>query len=271
MLRLYILFALHAFISPSFASVEILSTLEKKFSVNPTSCREQESCALKRFDLRVQRIRFRFKNEPETLATYMTDVRMIYETKSIADLKAFAIVQQIRGCVFDSYWNGREVEKTLTVSRNHMGQDATFQHRHWQIDNDLPVPIYTSVELANGTISTHGLLRWNDNPKSLEANNAHFLNSKITHPVVFATDLPAGVQLYAEKSQGRLHAQNSSLEFRSCLFKTTDLPAQTDTDGKNVPWPRAIKCWDWESKNIYDFTLGRFTSPKAIDPVCNLE
>ncbi len=189
--------------------------------------------------------------------SYLTDTRMIVDAKSPDKIEDTAVVQWIRGCVFSSDATGR---KTLDVSRQHFGRIKTFKHPTWEIDSDSTDPIYSSY-------APHGrfaLLRWNQNPKSSDAETATYYAAKRPpHGVTFVTDLPASA--FASKFND---AQNVSLEFRTCLFKTSDLPATTSPDGANLPEQSAIWCVSWDHKFVYDFKSQTMTKPSQIDAIC---
>ena len=62
-------------------------------------------------------------------------------------------------------------------------------------------------------------------------------------------------------------AQNTSLEFKSCLFRVEDIPISVEA-GEKVEIEKALSCLDWEHKFIYNFESKAFSSPKEIDPIC---
>lgn len=196
---------------------------------------------------------------PKTEINYMTDTRFVYTAPGPREIESFAIVQWIRGCLFTSDATGHQ---ELSISRDYFGQVQVFQHRHWQIDSDSTDPVYTS----NSKYGRFALLQWNKNPADLDANTStYYAKQKPPHGTVFATDLPgSGFAI------DRTHAQNTSLEFRTCLFHTRDLPATTDPDGTNVDSSKAIWCATWDHKNVWDFTAGKITHPTQIDPICDL-
>jgi len=187
--------------------------------------------------------------------TYLTDTRFIIDAGSPANIEHFAIVQWIRGCVFTADDSGK---KDLSVSRNHFGKIVPFKHSHWQIDSDSTDPIYSSYEG-----NRFALLRWNQDPKNTDPETAtYFAIAKPPHGVTFATDLPATAFL------GKTDAQNTSLEFKTCLFNTTDLPEATTPDGDGVDNTKALWCVSWDHKFVYDFKSKTMTTPSQIDPFC---
>ena len=190
--------------------------------------------------------------------SYLTDTRMIVDAKSPKAIEDTAVVQWIRGCVFSSNSAGR---KTLDISREHFGQIIPFKHADWQIDSDSTDPIYSSY-------APHGrfaLLRWNKDPTSVDAETAtYYAAAKPPHGMTFVTDLPASAFHAAKYDE----AQNVSLEFRTCLFNTSDLPAETTPAGAGIRQEKAIWCVSWDHKFVYDFKSKTMTKPSQIDSIC---
>lgn len=139
--------------------------------------------------------------------------------------------------------------KTLSISRNHFGQNVPFQHREWEVDTDSSDPIYTNYE----TFGRHALLRWNRDPKSLDAETSKFYGQvKPPHGSVFATDLPGSGFLTSGSG-----------------FKTADLSLTTDKTGSNIDQAKAIRCVTWSHQFVWDFARGRMTTPAKLDSFCN--
>jgi len=251
------------------ARIDVISTRRQSFRPTADRCAEAGICDLKRFRLVVQKKKVVLPNLPDKNAYYMTDIRAQYETTSLQSLEKYGVVQLIRGCMFESAWDGNQLTKTLSISRNHMGEDKIFKHATWQIDNDHPAPVYTGLQFPDGRIDPFFLLNWNDNRNSLDANSSYFYGQrKPPHPVVYATDLPGPAYLSDVMTNGTLRAQNTSLEFQTCLFKMSDLPPTTDMSGAGVDFNKAIKCFEWSHKNIYDFSAQTFISSGNVDNVC---
>ena len=201
---------------------------------------------------------------------HATDTRFVYSTPTLPELEAYGVVQFIRGCVFESQLVNGKVEKTLSVSRDYFDASgkavkSIFQHPHWQIDNDNADPMYSSYE---GASRFRLFFAGNDDPKSLDADNAHYYQSKKPSvPKVFVTDLPAAGAydvLYRT-------AKNPSLEFQTCIFRLVDLPLTTTPDAAGVDIKKALWCVQWEHKYVWNFASKKIESPKAIDPVCAMD
>lgn len=190
--------------------------------------------------------------------SYSTDVRFVLKTKTVAEIANFGIVQYIKGCQYNSEYDGQEVTKYFGISRNYFDEIVTFQHKNWQIDSDSHDPVYTSW-MGNRT----ALFRWNINQTSYDPETSVYMAQKLPpHPTVFATDLPGSSNVDGQT------AKNSSLEFEVCLFNISDLPARTTPNGLGVDRSKALKCFSWDSKFVYDFSKKKFQMSGPIDPFC---
>ena len=198
---------------------------------------------------------------------WLTDTRFSITSRSRQFIESTAIVQWIRGCLFNSTARHGVVSKSIEIYRLHFGHEIPFQHRTWQIDSDIVDPVYT----AHAKYGRFALLRWNLNPDSLDPETSTWYFQKPpTHGSVFATDLPGGAFLVSGSGIGEGAAVNASLELQTCLFKTQDLPLMSDPDGLHVDRSRAIWCTSWDHKFVWDFNRGRMTRPKRIDPICGV-
>ena len=254
----------------AFSSIEVIKEKTQSFTPDQNSCSANDTCDLKSFRFVEQKKKVLLPKQEDRFAYFLTDTRAVYETSSVDKIEKYAIVQKIKGCQFESAWDGTTETRYMNVIRNHMGQNVKFQHKTWQIDNDYLGPIYTGVQFNDGHIDPFYILNWNDDPKSLDANKSHFYGrEKPTKPVVFATDLPGAAYLEESATVDTAPlARNSSLEFSTCIFKTSDLPQTTDADGSNIDFSKAVKCFSWDHKFVYDFAAKKFKSPAAIEDVC---
>lgn len=236
--------------------VEILSTHTE------TSLLDESE--LKSISMKVIKKRLRLSGTLERNASYMTDIRFGLQTYSVGGYGSFGVVQFIRGCKWRSTWDGKQVVKDASISRHHMGQIITFKHVGFEIDSDSLDPLYHSY-LGH----RFALWRWNEKPSNDNPETAYFVyHREPSHGTVFLTDLPGTSFFSAELIEGKQWAQNSSLEFKTCLFRLADLPLQTDPQGSNIDQAKALKCFSWDDKWVYDFQKGLMTSPAEIDSFC---
>jgi hypothetical protein len=206
---------------------------------------------------------------PATDITYLTDIRFAYSVASPAQIEDYAVVQWIHGCMFESeFKSGRKngtVEKRLSVDRLYFGNMITFKHATWQIDSDSNDPIYSSYSRKG----RFALLRWNKDPSSLNAETStYYMKAKPSHGSVFVSDSPGPAFLESGTGKRDGKAQNASLEFRTCLFRFSDIPSLTTPSGDNIDRSKALWCVSWDQKFSWDFSLGKMTRPSQIDPIC---
>ena len=84
--------------------VHTLSKTQQVF-LNP-DCKSTDTCDLKRFTLITSVYEIWFSDDPN-YPTYGNGAIMEYETDSVNALEKYAIVQFVRGCVFDSSRNAQ--------------------------------------------------------------------------------------------------------------------------------------------------------------------
>jgi hypothetical protein len=257
-------FAIHA------SAVTGTTVLSSRITVRPngrSTCAVTGTCALTDVRFIENKELFRFDNEPLSLASHFTTARFIYSTATPADLESFGVVQLIRGCMYHSRPgpgpDHLPVLKELSIMRDEFGTMVPFKHETWQIDNDNDDPLITAYK-EHGRFA---LLRWNADPSSYVADGAHYYGqSKPPHSTVFMADTPGSGALMPDAAG----ADNTSLEFKTCLFKITDLPAHTTPDGAGVDFNRALWCANWEHKNIWNFKTAKMDHPAKIDSFCEV-
>lgn len=213
----------------------------------------------------VYKKRFRLsRNEPMIYANHMTDIRAILELKGPEEFKKFGIVQFIKGCKWRSVWDGKNVVKQLSIARDHLNQRVIFKHVGFEVDTVDLDPMYSGWEG-----NRFALWRWNEKPSSDDPETATYVfHRDPPHGTVFVTDMP-GTSFRSEfEYDGLVTAQNSTLEFKTCLFHYADIPEVTDATGSNISMDKALKCFEWDDKWIYDFFAEKITTPTAIDPIC---
>jgi hypothetical protein len=253
-------------------AAKALSTLGKLNSIEIISQRETTQEPRSSSEPRIVFVEMKKKVKlsglPDNQANWLTDTRFAYDAGSPENIETFAVVQWIRGCMFHAEAKNGKVSKTLSIYRNHFGENVPFQHRTWEIDSDSNDPIYTAYE----DFGRFALLRWNKDPKSLDAEtSSYYGQKKPPHGAVFATDLPGSGFLIEGSGKGSGSSQNASLEFRTCLFPTALLPQKTDRAGTGIDPSQAIFCQSWDHKFIWDFKKARMTSPTGFDPVCEVK
>jgi hypothetical protein len=230
-------------------------TLSKTAQVfwNP-DCRSTDTCDLKRFTLTTSVYEVWFSDDPH-YPTYGNSVIMEYETDSVDTLEKYAIVQFMKGCVFDSSKNGDgKISRNVNYTIPSFGEDIPYCFPEWVIDSQDTDPVYNS----DPEYGRFYLLRWNK-PGSYEyLNHKYYGAEKPKIPVVYMADYPAGVFVRATA------VRNAALEFKTCIYKASDVPTKTRRDDINFAKP--LTCLEWQNVYVYDFAKGRFENSWADVP-----
>lgn len=220
-------------------------------------CRAHDDCNLVKFSVVREDYRISGGNLPSP--SWGTRGWAVYRTDRVAALETYGIAQFVRGCVFASRLRDGRVEKQ-PVAHAIQGKNIPYRHRDWIIDGFVADPIDWGDQPMP---SRHFFYKWNDDPESLDFYTAkHFGTSPPTSPALFVADHP-GMAYWSETGG---EAQNVSLEMRTCLYKTADVPLSVPYDRVNFATP--LKCFDWSSSFIYDFASKSFKSKPGLDPYC---
>lgn len=252
--KLLLLIALSAISTSSFAGVvkgKTKSTIFKN-----TNCKATDTCDLKEFKVESYDFKVTFSDKTFSLGT---SAFMSYTTQDVANLEDYAIVQQIKGCHFDSYKNPAtgEVEKTLGYSREFFGEIIKYKHSNWVIDSIDTDPMY------NNSISglRHGSHRWNTVKGSYDKKTEKLYGRELPKsPTLYVSDLPGSAFIDSG------FAKNISLQFKTCIYKTRDIPLILNPE--DVNFKEAISCLNWSSSFIYNHDSAKYETKTDIDPVC---
>ena len=232
-------------------------------------CAGNDSCTLVKFSL----LRQDYK---QTLSdgTWHLGTRVFaeYETSSIDALEQYGIVQFIRGCKFQSYRNEDGlIVKTKDIAKHQFSNVKPFCFPVWVIDSLDKDPFYNS-ELGK---NRHYYYRWNTTPGSknketelyygLQKPSTSNLYARVDIDGLYVSDRP-GTAFYYQSPYWIPSAINTSLEFKTCIYKAADIPTETTED--NVNFAKPIYCFSWKSSFIYNHDLGIFETKDEIDPFC---
>lgn len=217
-----------------------------------TDCEASGTCDLKEFSLET----YNYKVWIEGAYSYGTSATMKYKTDKVDNLEKYAVVQFIRGCVFHTQEVNGEVVKSHHIVRKSFDEVIPFFHREWEIDSLDKDPIYNSIPEGR-----HMAYRWNRKQGSTaKKTQVYVLNERPAHPELYVTDIPAGAFFVGKE------AKNVSLEFKSCIYKTEDIP--TETVPNDTTFAEPLKCFDWSSSYIYNHKRKLYESKKEIDSYC---
>jgi hypothetical protein len=236
------------------ASLSAAKQINGKVVTQKTSnstCEKTDSCSLKEFKIRQNE--YVIKLAEGGSPSYGTNVFMSYKTSTVKDLTDYAIVQFIKGCRFKSFKNAEgKIEKHMAV-RFSFGEKINFAYPNWAVDSDDKDPMYQHGD----TESRHGYYRWMDGDKPVS-----YVRRLPTNPELYVSDIPGTASM--DKPTGI--ADNISLEFKTCVYKTTDVPVSSTADDLNFAKP--IQCLGWRSSYIYNHKKDIFESPATIDSFC---
>jgi len=134
------------------------------------------------------------------------------------------------------------------------GENIPFCFPQWVIDSQDTDPAYNS----DPEYGRFYLLRWNK-PGSYDNRTQKFYGAqKPKIPVVYMADHPSGAFV------GGADVKNVALEFNTCIYKASDVPAETRRD--NINFAKPITCFEWRNVYVYDFDNGRFETSLANVP-----
>jgi hypothetical protein len=235
----------------------------KQVFLNP-NCESTDTCDLKRFTLTTSVYEVWFSDDPK-YPTYGNGVTIEYETDTVDALEKYAIVQFVKGCVFHSSTSGDgKLTRNLSYLVPSFGESIPLCFPDWVIDSQDTDPAYNSDP-------EHGrfyLLRWNK-PGSYDLETQKYYGAeKPKIPVVYMTDHPAGAFVTGTG------VKNAALQFKTCIYKASDVPATTGRN--NVNFAKPITCFEWQNIYVYDFAKGNFQigladAPRSEEPPLGVE
>jgi hypothetical protein len=192
---------------------------------------------------------------------YGTRMMGVYRTSTIPGLDSYGVAQFIRGCVYTSSVKDGKFVKVLDVNRQFYGRVVPYHHPAWVIDGVVRDPLDWGYDAPSPT--RHYYYQWNQDPDSLDLNTAQYVGEKPpAHPVIFVSDHP-GTAFWDPDTKS---ARNISLQFKTCIYRSQDVP--TDVPEDELDFARPLSCFTWKSSFIYNHVLNRFESPEGLDPLC---
>ena len=232
--------------------VHTLSETKQVF-LNP-DCPSTDTCDLKRFTLTKLVYEVWFSDDP-IHPTYASGVIMEYETDSVDALENYAIVQFKKGCVFYSAKNSEgKIHRNVGDTVPSFGKYIPFCFPQWVIDSQDTDPAYNS----DPEYGRFYLLRWNKPGSYDNRTQKYYGAEKPKSPVVYMTDYPAGAFVTS------IGVRNVALEFNTCIYKASDVPAETRRG--DIDFAKPIACFEWQSVYVYDFDKKGFQTQLANVP-----
>ncbi|HVO93849.1 MAG TPA: hypothetical protein VMT22_13455 [Terriglobales bacterium] len=180
---------------------------------------------------------------------------MEYETDSVDAIEKYAIVQFVKGCVFNSSQDGAgKVIRNVDYVVPSFGESVPLCFPEWVIDSQDTDPAYNS----DPEYGRFYLLRWNRPGFYDGPTQKYYGVEKPKTPIVYLTDYPAGAFVT------RTGVKNAALEFKTCIYKAREVP--TETRRENLNFAKPINCFKWQNVYIYDFAKSQFDTRLADLP-----
>ncbi len=193
-----------------------------------------------------------------------------FETTNPDAMKKYGFVQYIQGCVYDITPDG----KVRIGTRDFFGRNGqTFNHKNWEVDSGPDAdPLYSSNALAGfdnirgfeiprnskymikNPIVTESYVNWAGKKNNIMDNK------------LYVADLPS-MTTFDISTDAKITARNASLKFKICLHKIEDVPKRMEAPGYEVDG--AIKCMEWSSNYMYNFTTRKMIEQKENQAPCN--
>jgi len=220
-------------------------------------CKKTKSCKLKNFFIEVTPSKSRFSTKEK----FDWKVSMVggYETKKLRDLEDFAVVQFIRGCLFQT--DKETLDRTIQGrSRDYFGESIPFVHWQWEVDSLDTDPMYASAPLTK-EFSRHAYHRTNKpNHFVSQPNKRYYRDGMPEKPILYFADMPTGSFINNTK------VTSSNLEFKTCIYKTRDVPIVSDTLGSELGKP--LHCFEWRSVYSYNPYTEEIEEMEEVHPIC---
>ncbi len=237
-----------------------------RYVPNKKECKKNDTCDLKGVTFRVQLEHVHLEGDA-TRDQYGTDMYASYETNTLEKVKKYVFVQFIRGCVFHSEMLPTgEIANYFTESRDgYMDTPygyTLFRHPNWEIDSIDEDPVYASnPDFAE---NRHYLYQWIDPaPSWIPEKQGNLYGEKPPKfPRLFIVDHTVSAGLF-----WNIPTKNTSLEFRTCLYKTVDVPRKRERGDINFATP--VTCFEWSHNFVYNHGIKDWERPTTIAEVCH--
>lgn len=193
------------------------------------------------------------------------------ETSKKEQLRDYAFVQYIRGCHFATDASG-----VVNMGRRDFFARANqeFNHKGWQLDSAWDTdPIYWSFtgdgfdELRGFEVPRNGSYLTDDPTRSEQYDWWAGKVQNLKSSKIYATDAPTASSWRIEG--GRVKATVSSLQFKICVHRVSDIPKSVV--GPSVEIPGALYCFEWSSNYQMNFTRGQLEERATLHPACARE
>lgn len=246
----------------AFSSISAFAAPTVKTWLNP-ECANGAECELKAMRLYLDK----------TPANRMAGTTMVaeIETANKSQIKKYAIIQYIQGCLYETDSKGN----VKMANREFWGKRSVpFKHVGWELDSASDRdPLYWS----NPNFGDDDLRGFFIPRNSYYSNGNPFLTenwgswagkvSNLKENKVFIQDMPTPTAWDLNEETMKVSARISSLKFKVCVHKIDDVPATVESPATEIPG--AIVCMNWDSNFNYNFATRKFEDKKEeISAVC---
>lgn len=264
MLLLCMLAALHMESSGATRTVPQATLIDEERRYVPiTDCAVRELCTLRGVGFRIARYELPETKSESVEIEYGTVIYAWYDTTDIPALQDYVFVQFLRGCYIQTNtYRGETTRHFLPLLHHDVTGPYCFPE--WVIDRDHEDPAYSSEPL----MSRHFFAQWFDGDPEVfptPEKTKYYGMEMPTIPRLGMLDRPYGA-FVRKWGNGRILANSAHLEFRTCLYRTTDVPLNFDEQKDRLPPP--IVCHEWNSIYGYDPSTQSITRGTAIGPIC---
>lgn len=187
-----------------------------------------------------------------------------YETASLDQLEDYAVVQFTRGCQFNKTKENGKIVYYDNILRYLFNDLVVYKFSDWVIDSGDDYPMFGNTpedfDYEGGKPTRHGLYTWNRHDNFDQDGEVLYYKEQPKKPYLYTDDHPGTAFL-----QNNM-AKNISQEYRTCLYKTKDIPLRGSP--KDLNFAKPIQCFNWSSSFIYDYSKNEFSRPVGIDKHC---
>ncbi|MBI4678582.1 MAG: hypothetical protein HY748_13475 [Elusimicrobia bacterium] len=235
------------------AAAQVDTLRVKELAWENKDCAATASCDLKGATFRAYDYRVAIGGD----YSYGTGFSARYRTGSVGELPRYGFVQTVRGCQFDSAVKDGKAVLTAAYAREFFGDTAPFHHPRWAFDSVDHDPFYNS----DAGRPRHYLYQWNRVPGSIDKRTREFYGvRKPPTPELYVLDYPGTAFV------GGAAAKNISLEFETCLYRTSAVPEKAAPEP--VGLAGALVCFRWSSSFVYDHARGSYETWDRVHPFC---
>jgi len=275
---------LHSFTDP----VEKIIVHERKLQekIFPSS----DKCHLQKFSV--------FTKDEEVINQFnsignarSTALSAMWETSAPECSTQYGVVQYIKGCVYQMYYDPKTGTKEYNVkARKSRGKSIDFKHHDWEVDSTDVDPLYGSDDSEPDTEKRFYPMRVPSTTMSLKQDSKelakwdkHFFDKsgysyigekpEVSTKRMFVTDFPTGSDYSPPGFVDKEGISVSSLKFKTCIYEIKNIPKKDDPASfeKSPEEGGPLTCFDWSQNFKPNFENKNFEHTEEFDPYCEVK